>query len=150
MSKFEQTAVKLLLFTKKLDVYNPFVEKCHHFFEDVFLINPSIHPFRKDKNYQKFFQQLSKFNPDLVISFYYNRMIQSEIVKLSKIASLNFHGSLLPNYAGSHALNWQIINGEKESGVTLHQLTNKIDGGKIVFQKSFTIKEDDNANTVLK
>jgi UDP-4-amino-4-deoxy-L-arabinose formyltransferase / UDP-glucuronic acid dehydrogenase (UDP-4-keto-hexauronic acid decarboxylating) len=142
--------MRLVLFTKKNDEYQSFIEICNNNFQEVKIVTPENHPYRKDVNYKFFFEQLSEFKPDIIISFYYNRMIQKEIVGLSSIDSLNFHGSLLPDYAGSHALNWQIVNGEKESGVTLHQLTNKIDGGKIVFQRSFIINEDDDANDVLK
>ena len=63
---------------------------------------------------------------------------------------MNFHGSLLPDYSGAHALNWQIINGEKVSGVTIHELTNTVDGGRIIAQESFKIDFKDTAKDVLK
>tara|TARA_Y100001937_G_scaffold122864_1_gene184763 strand:+ start:113 stop:586 length:474 start_codon:yes stop_codon:yes gene_type:complete len=57
---------------------------------------------------------------------------------------------LLPDYAGSHTLNWQIINGENVSGVTIHELTSEIDGGKIFLQKHFEIGFNEDTNDVLK
>jgi UDP-4-amino-4-deoxy-L-arabinose formyltransferase/UDP-glucuronic acid dehydrogenase (UDP-4-keto-hexauronic acid decarboxylating) len=142
--------MKLLLFTKKNNFYNPFIEKCQKLFPNTKIIFSDCHLKRKNKNYNKFLSDIKNFHPDVILSFYYNKLIQKEIVALSKIASLNFHGSLLPNYSGPHALNWQIINGEKVSGVTLHELTDVFDAGNILLQKRFEIHENDDANNVLK
>lgn len=142
--------MKLLLFTKRNKNYDPFIKRCEKLFSSVEIIFPDCHLRKKHKDYEDFVKNIKSYNPDLILSFYYNRIIQKEIINTSKIASLNFHGSLLPNYSGSHALNWQIINGEVKSGVTLHELTSKIDGGRIVLQKEFSIDLEDEAIDVLR
>ena len=142
--------MKLLLFTKNLKVYDPFVELCKLNFSEIKIIYDHDHPKRKDDNFKSFMQKINTFSPDYLLSFYYNRLIQKEILALVKNDCLNFHGSLLPDYSGPHAINWQILRGETKSGVTLHELTNKFDAGKIVFQNSFTIEKNDDANDVLK
>lgn len=142
--------MKLLLFTKTNSEYYDFILRARALFDDVKVVFPSQHPKRSAGDYEEFYQECREYAPDVIISFYYNRIIQSEILGIPKVVSANFHGSVLPNYAGSHALNWQIINGESESGVTLHELSREIDGGKIILQKTFPILESDDANVVLK
>lgn len=141
--------MRLLVFTKPLDVYSPFIETCEKLSKQVRVIYPEQHPKRKDPAFEEMLGECREFKPDVIISFYYNRIIQAEFLSLAQLA-VNFHGSLLPNYAGSHALNWQIINGEKISGVTIHELTSAIDGGKIIDQDSFCIDFEDTAREVLK
>lgn len=153
--------MRLLLFTKQHPYYVSFVEKCKELFDEVLLvtdednnnrycgIESSYHRYKSSDDYTTFIEKIHKFSPDLVISFSYNRVIQSDIIKIPKYA-INFHGSILPNYRGSHALNWQIANGETVGGVSVHELTNKIDEGVIYKLGKFDILENDDANSVLK
>tara|TARA_Y100000034_G_C6906353_1_gene420743 strand:+ start:2650 stop:3378 length:729 start_codon:yes stop_codon:yes gene_type:complete len=142
--------MKLLLFTKNNLLYKNFILLSKDLFDDVKIVFSENHPKRSDVTYHDFYTECKSYDPDVILSFYYNRIIQREIIDLSTIASANFHGSLLPSYVGSHALNWQIANGETETGVTLHELTPKIDGGKIIIQKKFNIGKDDSAGDILK
>lgn len=64
------------------------------------------------------------------------------------MGSVNLHGSPLPQYRGAAPINWAVINGEKETGVTTFKLQHEIDTGDILLQESFAIEEDDNAGTV--
>ena len=153
--------MRLVLFTKDHDFYLPFIGECINKFDQVLIVTsdrnePEIqgiscifHGFKNDKEYPQLVKQINDFNADILISFYYDRIIQGEILHIPNLA-VNFHGSLLPNYAGAHALNWQIINGEKQSGVTIHELTNTVDGGRIISQESFQIEFEDTANDVLR
>lgn len=141
--------MNILIFTKDLEEYSPFIGKVLQFAGDVRIIYTDDHPKKKDISWPSFLQSCKNFSPDLIISFYYNKIIQDEILAIANLA-VNFHGSLLPNYAGAHALNWQIINGEKQSGVTIHELTSTVDGGRIISQDSFRIEFNDTANDVLK
>lgn len=140
---------RIMVFTKNLVEYAPFIERCSQLFKNVRMIYPDDHPRKTEEEYTNFLKRCKKFSPDLIISFYYNRIIQSAILEMPSLA-VNFHGSLLPNYAGSHALNWQIINGEKLSGVTIHELTDEVDGGRIIMQESFEIGFEDTARDVLR
>ena len=140
--------IRILLFIKNNEHYFPFIEKIKKEFT-VKIIYPNQHPRIKDSGFKYFKQECIDFSADILVSFYYNKIIQNTILNQHPLA-VNFHGSLLPDYAGSHTLNWQIINGESISGVTLHELTSEIDGGKIFLQTDFEIGSNEDTNDVLK
>ena len=152
--------MKAVIFTKKNSIYSPFIDTCKSLFSQILIVQSEpgekfmynidaiFHEKKDSKNYSSFANTIQEFNPDLLISFCYNRIIQKEIINICKTA-VNFHSSLLPNYSGAHALNWQIINGESISGVTVHKLTEKLDGGDIHYQRSFPLLDTDDANDVL-
>ena len=103
--------MKLVLFTKNDKSYKPVIDLFLDFGEDVKIIYPEDHPSAKEESFSVFFNSIKTHEPTAIISFFYSKYIQSKISDLAKYA-LNFHPSLLPNYRGAHALNWQIINGE--------------------------------------
>tara|TARA_B100001094_G_C18189732_1_gene806307 strand:- start:3900 stop:4634 length:735 start_codon:yes stop_codon:yes gene_type:complete len=140
--------IRVLLFTKDNLDYLPFISSLQKTCT-VKIIYPSQHPRIKEGLFEDFKKECAAFSADILVSFYYNRVIQTTILNQHNLA-VNFHGSLLPNYAGSHALNWQILNGEKISGVTIHELTSEIDAGKIFLQKQFEIGFEEDANDILK
>ena len=80
--------------------------------------------------------KIAAINPDVIFSFYYRKMIGREILDLPKIGAFNLHGSFLPAYRGRCPINWVIINGEAQTGVTLHYMIDKPDAGDIVGQKA--------------
>jgi len=82
----------------------------------------------------------------LVLGWYY--MIPKKIRNLSRNGAWGIHASLLPKYAGGSPLNWAIINGEEESGVTLFRMKNGVDDGDIIAQKSFNIEYEDTIKEV--
>lgn len=92
--------------------------------------------------------RIEKMNPDFIFSFYYRKPISADILKLAAKGAYNLHGSLLPKYRGCAPLNWAVINGEKESGVTLHVMTDQIDCGGIIAQEKFSIEDNDTAKDV--
>lgn len=102
----------------------------------------------EDPNHPLWRERIRAMKPDYLFSFYYRQLLGKEILSLPSKGALNLHGSLLPKYRGCAPLNWAIINGEKESGVTLHLMTEKADAGDIVAQKKFTISRDDTAKDV--
>lgn len=83
-----------------------------------------------------------KANLQIVVAF---RMLPEVVWNMPTFGTLNLHGSLLPQYRGAAPINWAIINGEKETGVTTFFLKHEIDTGSIIFQDVETIKPDDNA-----
>ena len=99
----------------------------------------------EDINHPLWVSRLREMAPDILFSFYYRRMISREILDLVPCGALNLHGSLLPAYRGRCPINWVLIHGEKETGVTLHDMTPKADDGDIVGQKAFPIAPDDTA-----
>ncbi len=95
----------------------------------------------------EFLEALKSLNADLqiVVAF---RMLPELVWNMPAMGSVNLHGSLLPQYRGAAPINWAVINGEKETGVTTFKLKHEIDTGDILLQESFAIETDDNAGTV--
>ena len=83
--------------------------------------------------------------PDFILSFYYRNMIRREVLDIPRLGALNMHGSLLPKYRGRVPVNWAIINGETESGATLHYMVEKPDAGDIVDREKVPILFTDTA-----
>ena len=102
----------------------------------------------EELNSPQLIAKIAAVNPDIIFSFYYRKMISREILDLPKIGAFNLHGSLLPAYRGRCPVNWVIINGEAQSGVTLHYMIDKPDAGDIVGQKAVAIDLSDTAKTL--
>lgn len=98
----------------------------------------------KSKSFQKQLQKLNH-NLQVVVAF---RILPEIIFSMPEYGSFNLHASLLPNYRGAAPINWTVINGEKESGVTTFFLKKKVDTGNIILQKKVTITEDDTAGNL--
>ena len=92
--------------------------------------------------------KIKKLNPDVIFSFYYRNMLKSEILDIPAKGGFNLHGSLLPKYRGRCPINWVLINGEKETGVTLHKMTPRPDDGDIVAQAKIAVDDQDTARTL--
>ncbi len=122
--QLQQTAIKKYAVENKLQVLQP--EK---------LKNP------------EFLDELKELNADLqvVVAF---RMLPEVVWNMPPMGSVNLHGSMLPQYRGAAPINWAVINGEKETGVTTFKLKHEIDTGDILLQESFSIAETDTAGDV--
>lgn len=94
-----------------------------------------------------FLEQLASFKADLqvVVAF---RMLPEVVWSMPTIGTFNLHGSLLPQYRGAAPINWAIINGETETGVTTFFIEKEIDTGQMIFQDTEPIYPDDNAGTL--
>lgn len=95
---------------------------------------------------KKCIEFIKGLKPDLMVVYGWQRIIKPEVLTLFK-KSVGFHASLLPKYRGSAPVNWAIINGETETGVTMFQLDKEVDAGPIYGQKSFAITLDDDCAT---
>ena len=95
----------------------------------------------------EFIAQLKELNANLqiVVAF---RMLPEIVWNMPEIGTFNLHGSLLPQYRGAAPINWAVINGEKETGVTTFFLKHEIDTGQIIFQEKVSIDENDNAGRI--
>ena len=89
--------------------------------------------------------QSLKANLQIVVAF---RMLPEVVWSMPEFGTFNLHGSLLPQYRGAAPINWAIINGEKETGVTTFFLKHEIDTGSVIFQDKEPISHDDNVGTV--
>jgi len=81
----------------------------------------------------------------VVVAF---RMLPEVVWNMPRMGTINLHGSLLPQYRGAAPINWAVINGEKETGVTTFKLQHEIDTGNILLQESFSIGENETAGEV--
>jgi methionyl-tRNA formyltransferase len=93
-------------------------------------------------------EAVEKLAPDFIFSFYYRHMLPAGLLALAKRGAYNMHGSLLPKYRGRVPTNWAVLNGETETGATLHEMAAKPDAGAILAQTSVPILPDDIASQV--
>ncbi len=91
---------------------------------------------------ENFLNELRELQPDLIIVVAF-RILPSVIFDIPKYGIFNLHGSLLPKYRGAAPINWAIINGDKETGVTTFFLKEKVDTGNIILQEKLDIGEND-------
>lgn len=94
-----------------------------------------------------FITELNRIDADLYIVVAF-RMMPKEVWSLPRYGTFNLHASLLPDYRGAAPINWAIINGEKESGVTTFMIDENIDTGAILLQKSISIDSGETAGTL--
>lgn len=95
-----------------------------------------------------FLEQLQTLNPDVILVWSYTMILPGSIIDIPSRGSVNVHGGLLPEYRGGHVMQWAIINGETETGVTLHYMDEGIDTGPIIGQGRFPITWQDDAISV--
>lgn len=95
----------------------------------------------------EFLEELKSYqaNLQIVVAF---RMLPEVVWSMPALGTFNLHGSLLPQYRGAAPINWAIMNGEKETGVTTFFLKHEIDTGSIIFQEKELISYDDTVGTV--
>ncbi|MBI3258778.1 MAG: methionyl-tRNA formyltransferase [Ignavibacteriae bacterium] len=89
---------------------------------------------------EQFRNEIEALNPDIIVVIAF-RILPASIYTLATLGAFNIHGSLLPKFRGAAPINWAIINGEKESGVTSFLLNDKVDTGKILRKRTCQITE---------
>ncbi len=92
--------------------------------------------------------RIDAMKPAVIYSFYYRYLIPEKVLELAPLGAFNLHGSLLPAYRGRAPVNWMLVNGEREAGVTLHHMVPRADAGDIVGQRAVAIDDNDNALTL--
>ncbi|MGL5246252.1 MAG: methionyl-tRNA formyltransferase [Mycoplasmoidaceae bacterium] len=105
------------------------------------------------KNNIKFFQpikisdiqnEISAVKPDLILTCAYGQFINSKILEIPKYKCVNIHASLLPKYRGGAPIHWALINGEKETGISIMFMEKAMDSGNIIYTEKIKINDDDN------
>jgi len=99
-------------------------------------------------NHPMWVRKIRELKPDIIFAFYYRNMVGPSILNIPPAGCLNLHGSFLPEYRGRCPINWVLINGEKETGITLHYMTPRPDDGDIVCQKRIIISDEDTAKSL--
>jgi methionyl-tRNA formyltransferase len=113
-----------------------------------YAVEHTLHILQPEKlKSEEFLNQLKSLNADLfvVVAF---RMLPEVVWNMPPLGTINLHASLLPDYRGAAPINWAVINGEKETGVTTFKLQHEIDTGNIIFSDKVTIEEADNVGDV--
>ncbi|MGD2173296.1 MAG: formyltransferase [Gammaproteobacteria bacterium] len=95
-------------------------------------------------------ERLAGADPDWLFSFYYRYMLDRDLLAIPRRGAFNLHGSLLPNYRGRVPVNWAIINGETETGASLHRMETKPDAGALIDQQAVAILPNDTAAEVMR
>lgn len=96
----------------------------------------------------EFLQALSSWQPDLIAVAAYGRILHTPILHLPPMGCVNVHGSLLPNYRGAAPVQWAIINGETETGITTMLMDEGMDTGPMLLQERLAIMPDDTTGTL--
>lgn len=92
--------------------------------------------------------KIKDINPDFIVVVAYGQILKKEILQVPKYGCYNVHASLLPKYRGAAPINWSIINGEKETGVTIMEMAEGLDSGDMIIWDSIPINSDDDAITI--
>lgn len=92
--------------------------------------------------------ELKKYPADVYIVAAFGQILSREILDIPRLGCLNIHASLLPKYRGASPIQHAIIDGEKETGITIQQMDEGIDTGDILYKKSISIADDDNYETL--
>lgn len=91
---------------------------------------------------------IKEIAPDCIVVAAYGKILPKAMLDLPKYGCINVHGSLLPKYRGSAPIQWSVINGEKETGVTIMQMAEGVDTGDMLYQKAIPIGIDDTAESM--
>jgi methionyl-tRNA formyltransferase len=102
----------------------------------------------EDPKSPEFRDLIASYAPDFLFSFYYRYMIPAAVLEIAPRGALNLHGSLLPRYRGRAPVNWVLVEGESETGVSLHYMVAKPDAGDLVDQEAVAIDFADTAFTL--
>ena len=124
---------------KKEIIFNP-VKK--------FALDKNLNLFQPDKlkdNHQAI-ETLKSINPDIVFVAAYGKILPKEILNIPKYGCINVHASILPKYRGAAPINWSLINGEKETGITIMKMDSGMDTGNIISSHKIKINDDDDTS----
>jgi len=105
-------------------------------------------PVHIDESVETVAATIGALKPSVIYSFSYRNLIPESVLELASHGAFNLHPSLLPAYRGRAPVNWVLVNGERETGVTLHRMVARADAGDIVGQRAVAIDDSDNALTL--
>lgn len=99
-------------------------------------------------NSKESLEKIKKLSPDLIVVAAFGQILKKELLDIPKYGCINIHASLLPKYRGAAPINWAIINGEKETGITIMEMEEGLDTGPIMKKRSIPILPEDNSGTI--
>lgn len=95
-----------------------------------------------------FVQEIHRMGPDVIVVVAFGQILSKEILELPKYGCLNVHASLLPKLRGAAPIQWAVIDGEKESGVTIQQMEEGLDTGDILLVKKYALEEKETGGSL--
>lgn len=96
----------------------------------------------------EFLDEIKKRNPDIIAVAAYGKLLPKELLLLPRFGCINVHASLLPKYRGASPIQWAVMNGEKESGVTIMHMAEQMDAGDIILSKEVRLSEEETAGSL--
>jgi methionyl-tRNA formyltransferase len=105
--------------------------------------NLKIYQPLKVRNNQEFIDEIRELNPDVICVVAYGKILPKEILDIPKFGCINVHGSLLPKYRGAAPIQWAILNGDKETGITTMFMDIGMDTGDMILKEKVKIGEDE-------
>ena len=103
---------------------------------------PVYQPLRV-RNNDSFIDEMKNLNPDVICVVAYGKILPKEILEIPKLGCINVHGSLLPKYRGAAPIQWAVINGEKQTGITTMYMDIGMDTGDMILKEVVDIGEDE-------
>ncbi len=97
----------------------------------------------KVRNNEEFLNEIKNLNPDVICVVAYGKILPQALLDVAKLGAINVHGSLLPKYRGAAPIQWAVLNGDKETGVTTMYMDAGMDTGDIIFKEKVNIGEDE-------
>jgi methionyl-tRNA formyltransferase len=94
------------------------------------------------------YEQLSALKPDVIVIVAYGQILRKNVLELPRLGCINIHSSLLPRWRGAAPIQWAILSGDSETGITTMHLVEKLDAGDVLLQKKTPISLNDTAETV--
>lgn len=105
--------------------------------------NLTVYQPEKVKNNQEFMDTIKDLNPDVICVVAYGKILPQEMLDIPRLGSINVHGSLLPKYRGAAPIQWAVLNGDKETGVTTMYMGAGMDTGDMILKEKVSIGEDE-------
>lgn len=104
--------------------------------------------YTNDVNGDTAFERIKEISPDVVLSTFTMHILKKRLINFPKYGAIACHPSMIPEYRGLEVFFWALANGEKESGVSVFYVSEKIDFGRIIYQKEFPIDEDETVESI--
>jgi methionyl-tRNA formyltransferase len=133
---------EVLFIVPRFDTQDPILEQWAHKLGVPFLLLDDI-------NNAQARAKFKSFSADLFVSMSFNQIIGAQLLDIPPLGFINCHAGALPFYRGRNPLNWVLINGEREFGITCHYIDEGIDTGDIVLQRHYPIQVSDDYGTLL-
>jgi methionyl-tRNA formyltransferase len=102
-----------------------------------------VQPRAEESGYRAFVERVRELAPELILADSYSMLIRPEVLELPALGAVNVHYAPLPRYRGPNPTQWAIVNGESETGVTVHYMTEAADAGEIIAQRIVPIEPTD-------